>query len=168
MEYGFKEIEPFLTNDEINEYLSMVDADGWHRHKSTQSGRVSPLQFKAVKFRNIVTNFFKPDDVENAMIMKMDPNEEMWWHTDGVGKRQTTIIHPIHPSTDYAPFETRDEGKYYQSSKPIIANTLAEHAVFNNDNVRLNLQIPFNIEFEDAIQEDSIVMKTLKQIYSGA
>lgn len=167
MEYGFKEIKPFLTDDEINEYLSMLDADDWHRHKSTKSGRESPLQFKAVKFRDIETNFFKPEDVENAMIMKMEPNEEMWWHTDGVGKRQTTIIHPIHPSTDYAPFETRDGDKHYKCGNPIIANTLAEHAVFNNDNIRLNLQIPFNITFEEAIEENSIVMKTLNLIYNG-
>lgn len=92
--------------------------------------------------------------------MKMDPNTIQDWHTDGVNLKRSTVI--IHPLTDnYSPFKS----KQGESIQPIIANTQEDHAVFNNNNVRMNLQIPFDVDYNDALDYNSVVSKTLREFY---
>jgi len=146
---SFIEIQPFITKQEKQQFLLRMHEPGWYQHKSTVSGRLSPLQFKQIKFRGI-----------DAALMKMDPNTVQDWHTDGINLKRSTLI--LHPLTDeYAPFTVEDG----HSSNPIIANTQAKHAVFNNNNYRLNLQIPFDLEYYQAIKYNSDVWKLLNSFY---
>jgi len=146
---SFTEIESFVTDEERQYFLSRIDESDWYQHKSTVSGRLSPLQIKRVTFRGV-----------DAALLKMDPDTTQDFHTDGVNLKRSTVI--IHPLTDnYAPF-TSEQG---QSSKPIIANTQASHAVFNNNNTRLNLQIAFDVDYNDAIEDNSIVWNLLNRFY---
>ena len=146
---SFTEIKPFLTDEEKQRFLARIDEDEWHQHKSTVSGKLSPLQFKRDKLRGI-----------DVLLMKMDPNAVQDWHTDGVTlKRNTLILHPI--TDNYAPFQS-EQG---ESTQPIIADTQARHAVFNNESTRLNLQIPFDVDYNDAIKEDSPVWDVLNKLY---
>jgi len=146
---SFVEIAPFVTEQEKQYFLSRINETDWHQHKSTVSGRLSPLQFKRISYRGV-----------EAALMKMDPNTTQDWHTDGVNlKRSTVILHPL--TEDYAPFMS----EVGQSSRPIIANTQAKHAVFNNSNSRMNLQIPFDIDYNEAIQDNSEVRHILNRFY---
>ena len=73
----------------------------------------------------------------------MNPNAKQDWHTDGILlKRNSVIIHPI--SSNYAHCLTKD-GNF---NKTAILNTQKEHAVFNNSEIRLNLQIPLDVNFD--------------------
>lgn len=147
---SFIEIEPFITDEERKYCLSKIDDYDWYQHKSTVSGSKSPLQFKKIEYRGI-----------EAALMKMDPNTTQGWHTDGINlKRNTVIIHPL--TNNYAPFVS--EGG--SSTNPIIANTQVKHAVFNNENVRLNLQIPFPDAFYDVHSDkNSVLWKLLNRFY---
>ena len=146
---SFTEIESFVTDEERQHLLSRIDEKDWYQHKSTVSGRLSPLQFKFIKYRGV-----------DAALLKMDPNTTQDFHTDGINLKRSTVI--IHPLTDnYAPFSSEQS----QSTKPIIANTQARHAVFNNNNTRLNLQIPFDVDYNDAIQDNSEVWNLLNRFY---
>ena len=146
---SFREIDPFVTDAERQHLLSRINDLNWYQHKSTVSGRLSPLQFKRINFRGV-----------EAALMKMDPNTTQDWHTDGINLKRSTLI--LHPLTDnYSPFMS-EQG---QSDKPIIANTQTKHAVFNNNVYRLNLQIPFDVDYNDAIQYNSPVWKLLNKFY---
>ena len=147
---SFIEIEPFVTEAERQYFLLKIDEPNWYQHKSTVSGRKSPLQFKEIEYRGI-----------KAALMKMDPNTTQDWHTDGIDlKRNTLVLHPL--TKNYSPFMSKDGS----STKPIIANTQAKHAVFNNENVRLNLQIPFSAAFDDVhADKNSVVWKLLNRFY---
>jgi len=145
----FKEIDPFVTDEERQYFISRINEPDWYQHKSTVSGRLSPLQFKRINYRGV-----------EAVLMKMDPGTTQDWHTDGVNLKRNTLI--LHPLTDnYASF-TSEQG---QSDKPIITNTQAKHAVFNNGSTRLNLQIPFDVDYNHAMQDNSIVWKLLNRFY---
>lgn len=146
---SFIEIKPFVTKIEKEHFLSMINETDWYQHKSTVSGRLSPLQFKRIEYRGV-----------EAALMKMDPNTIQDWHTDGIHlKRSTLIIHPL--TDDYAPFSSH----VGLSDKPIVANTQEPHAVFNNDSIRMNLQIAFDVEYNDAIDYNSDVSKMLRNFY---
>ena len=145
----FTEIKPFVTQQERALFLSRIDEQDWYQHRSTVSGQQSPLQFKRITYRGV-----------DAALMKMDPNTIQNWHTDGVTlKRSTLILHPL--TEKYAPYTTKTS----QSVCPVIANTQAEHAVFNNNQIRLNLQIPFDVEYNEAMQDNSIVWNMLNRFY---
>lgn len=153
---SFTEIEPFVTDEERQYLLSRIDEENWFQHKSTVSGLLSPLQLKSIEYRGV-----------SATLLKMDPNTTQDFHTDGVVLKRNTVI--IHPLTDnYAPFSIEQISPTQlldQSAKPIIANTQARHAVFNNNNTRLNLQIPFNVDYNDSIQDNSEVWNLLNRFY---
>ena len=147
---SFIEIEPFVTEEEKLYFFTKIDEDNWYQHKSTVSGRQSPLQFKEIEYRGV-----------RAGLMMMYPNTTMWWHTDGYNlDRNTIILHPL--TNNYSPFLSEDGS----SSKPIIANTQARHAVFNNANIRLNLQIQFPDLYNDVhADKNSVVWKLLNRFY---
>ena len=145
---SFTVIKSFVTNEERQYLLSKIDEEDWYQHTSSK-GRPSPIQLKPVKYRNV-----------NAVLLKLNPNTTQDFHTDGVNfKRRTVIIHPL--TDNYAPFISK-QGK---STKPIIANTQVSHAVFNNNTTRLNLQIPFDIDYNDAVQDNSEVWNLLNRFY---
>ena len=130
----YKLIDDFITEEERAYLLSLANADDFVQHKSTVSDELSPLMFKPVKFRNF----------PRASIMKMLPKTIQGMHVDGSNLRRNTLI--IHPLTDnYAPIITQ-AGEVHQTA---IINTQEPHAVFNNDNVRVNLQLPFDVDFKD-------------------
>lgn len=146
---NFREIPVFVTQDERAYFLSKITDTDWHQHRSTASGQLSPLQYKRIVYRGI-----------EAGLMKMDANAIQDWHTDGVNLKRSTVI--IHPLTDnYSPFKS----KQGESVHPIIADTQQDHAVFNNNNVRMNLQIPFDVDYNDALDYNSVVSKTLRRFY---
>lgn len=147
---SFIEIDPFLTKEEIEYFKSFAEQDGWQGHKSTVSGRSTGLQYRGVQFRGKLT-----------MLSKLDPNVKLDWHTDGINLgRHTTLLHPV--TDDYAPFMCEDG----QTTKPALVNTQARHAVFNNNNIRLNLQIPFSVDFEEVkADSDHWVWKEIEKLY---
>lgn len=148
---SFTEIDSFVTEEERLYFISRIDESDWYQHKSSVSGKKSPLQFKSIEYRGV-----------QALLMKMDPNTTQDWHTDGGEKRNTLILHPL--TNHYAPFVSGAG----ESSKPIIADTQSKHAVFNNGNVRLNLQIAFPNHYKDVHEDkNSVLWKTLDRFYKG-
>ena len=148
---SFIEVNPFVTDEEKNFFLSKIDEDDWIQHRNTKSGTLSPLNFKG-------PFVFRKHEV---FLMKMYPNAVQDWHTDGVQFKRSTLI--LHPLTDnYAPFQSETD----QSDKVIIADTQSKHAVFNNKETRLNLQIFFDVDYSEAIKDNSIVWKTLKSFWN--
>lgn len=127
-------IPDFITQEEREYFLSLIDSEGYVNHKSTITGKSSSLHFLPVEFRGM----------ERISIMKMLPHAEQPWHTDGVNLRRHSVI--IHPLTDnYAPLLTKNG----EVTSTAIVNTQEEHAVFNNKHVRVNLQIPIDLPFEE-------------------
>ena len=146
---SFTEIKPFVTEQEKEYFLSRLYEPDWYQHKSTVSGRLSPLQFKRIEYRGV-----------EAALMKMDPYEVQGWHTDGVELKRSTVI--LHPLTDnYAPFSSMSGS----STTPIIANTQSKHAVFNNDKHRMNLQLAFDVDYNVGILDNSPIWKLLNRFY---
>lgn len=147
---SYYEIPNFLTQEERIYFLSLIDTE-FINHKSTKTGKASPLNFLPVEFRGI----------DRVLLMKMLPNVEQSWHTDGANlKRHSVIIHPI--TDNYAPLCTR-EGN---TTLTAIVNTQVEHAVFNNDYTRLNLQIPIDLPFEELIEnKDNDYWKMIEGLY---
>jgi hypothetical protein len=136
-------IPNFVTDDERSYFLSLADSENFVNHKSTITGKSSALHFLPVYFRGL----------ERISIMKMMPNAVQDWHIDGVNlKRHSVIIHPL--SDNYAPLMTVNG----EVNTTAIINTQVEHAVFNNDSIRINLQIPIDLPFE-------ILMKNKKHTY---
>lgn len=144
-------IPDFLTLQEHEYFLSLIDSDDFINHKSTRTGLSSPLNFLPIEFRGI----------DRVLLMKMNPNAEQPWHVDGENlKRNSVIIHPV--TKNYAPLVTK-EGKVTQTA---IVNTQVEHAVFNNENTRLNLQIPIDMPFEELLKnKDNKHWKLIEGLY---
>ena len=78
-------------------------------------------------------------------LLKIKPNEIQDWHTDKVG-RNTVLIYPL--TDNYAPCQTIDG----EVDTPMFLNTQSKHAVYNNDNIRLNFQVPFDEDMDQCIQ----------------
>ena len=125
-ERGVCEIPRFLSGTEIEEYLRQADSDDWICHASTKTGKPSSLYFLPTTYR----------DHERVALMKMYPNAVQDWHVDGT--RSTVIIHPL--TDNYASGQT-EFGEY---EGPVILDVSRRHAVFNNEHVRICLQISFN------------------------
>jgi len=123
-------LNEFLTTNEKNIYLKMAKNDNWINHQSTVTDKKSTLHFMPCKYK----------DFERVALMKMEPNAIQDWHTDG--NRTTVLIYPL--SDNYVPGETRG-GKYHG---PALIDVTKEHAVFNNNHLRINFQIGFNERIE--------------------
>lgn len=83
---SYFKIANFVTTEERECLLSLRESDDFIQHKSTKSGKLSPLNFLPIKFRNF----------ERAWIMKMIPHAEQEMHTDGENLgRNVLIIHPL-------------------------------------------------------------------------
>lgn len=114
--------------------MNLKDED-WTVHKSTRTGKPSVLNFYDLK---------KTFHGRNCYLLMIRPNEVQDWHTDG-GSRNTALIYPL--SENYAPCSF-DQG---ETIEPIFLNTQAKHAVFNNSNKRINLNISFKDDIETCI-----------------
>ena len=137
MNKSYYVLQPFLTKQEKTRLLKYLEEDDWRQHKNSVSGLLSPLHFKRAEFR----------DCEKAWVMKMEPNARQEMHTDAKGgDRETLIIYPL--TDNYAPIVTEDGS----TDQPAIVNTQRPHAVYNNNKVRLNLQIPLLCNFEDLLK----------------
>jgi len=129
------ELPQFLSKETKKELLEIgmqLKDEEWTVHHSTKTGKPSVLNFYNLKMK-----FYG----RNCYLLMIRPNAVQDWHTDG-GKRNTALIYPL--TQDYAPckFEVGE------TTAPMFLNTQARHAVFNNNNKRINL----NISFEDSIE----------------
>ena len=112
-----------------------------YKKKRIDGEKTNPFDLAIHSYKSVL--HFMPckyKDFERVALMKMDPNAIQDWHTDG--NRTTVLIYPL--SDNYAPGETRN-GKYHG---PALVDVTKEHAVFNNDHTRINLQIGFNERIE--------------------
>ena len=133
------ELPEFLPADVKNRLLEIglsLPDDEWTVHKSTKTGKPSVLNFYDLNM-----TFHG----RNCYLLMIRPNEVQDWHTDG-GKRNTALIYPLSPG--YAPCKFAD----HETTRPMFLNTQVKHAVFNNDNKRINLNISFEDDIEDCIQ----------------
>ena len=148
---SFIKIDDFVTEDERTYLLSLVESSNFVQHFSTKSGKLSPLNFLPIKFRNF----------DKAWVMKMYPNAEQEMHTDGENLgRNVLIIHPL--SNNYAPVVTQ----HGEVNTTVVINTQEYHAVYNNNNVRVNLQIPFPYNFEDIQDQSHEFWNIVKELYN--
>jgi len=115
--------------------MSLKDED-WNTHKSTRTGKPTVLNFYDLNM-----TFHG----RNCYLLMIRPNAVQEWHTDG-GKRNTALIYPL--SEDYAPCSF----EHAEISKPMFLNTQVRHAVYNNSNKRINLNISFEDDIEDCIE----------------
>ena len=129
---GFLELNEFLTDDEKRKYLIEAKDGEWINHLSTKSNEKSALHFKPTRYK----------DFERVALMKMEPYAVQPWHTDG--NRKTVLIYPL--SDNYAPGSTM-KGLYHG---PVLLDVTREHAVFNNQYERINLQIGFNVGLKES------------------
>ena len=115
--------------------MSLKDED-WTTHKSTKTRKPTVLNSYDLNM-----TFHG----RNCYLLMIRPNAVQEWHTDG-GKRNTALIYPL--SEDYAPCSF----EHAEISKPMFLNTQVRHAVFNNNNKRINLNISFDDDIEDCIE----------------
>ena len=144
-------IDDFVSESEKSYLLSLVDSDDFIKHKSTKSAKETSLNFLPITFRNFT----------RAWIMKMYPNAVQEMHTDGshLG-RNVLLIHPL--SENYSPIVTQN-GKVTQTA---IINTQSYHAVYNNNNLRVNLQIAFPYDFEDIKDKSHNFWNEIQGLYN--
>lgn len=136
---SYYELPEFLDSDTKSRLLqigiSLKDED-WTVHKSTRTGKASVLNFYDLNMtfhgRNCYLLMIRPQAIQD-------------WHTDG-GKRNTALIYPL--SENYAPCSF-EQG---QTDRPMFLNTQSKHAVFNNDEKRINLNISFEEDIDDCIE----------------
>lgn len=147
---SYFKIADFVTTEEREYLLSLRESVDFIQHKSTKSGKLSPLNFLPIKFRNF----------ERAWIMKMLPHAEQEMHTDGENLGRNVLT--IHPLTDnYAPIVTQDGSV----TTTAIVNTQSYHAVYNNESTRINLQIPFPYSWSDIQDKEHEFWDQIKGLY---
>lgn len=138
---AFYKLPNFVTEIERKNLLSKMNDTNFINHKSTKTGRYSPLNFLFINYRGI-------EKYTKVAIMKMLPNAIQDWHRDGKHlKRCSVLIHPL--SHNYAPIHTVD-GPVCSTG---IFNTQSPHAVFNNTSHRLNLQIYIDANFDNLMED---------------
>lgn len=133
------ELPKFLSNEVKQELLDIgmnLKDEDWTVHKSTRTGIPSVLNFYDLK---------RTFHGRNCYLVMIRPNAVQDWHTDG-GKRNTALIYPL--TEDYAPCKFQPG----ETTSPMFLNTQSRHAVFNNNNKRINLNISFEDDIEDCIQ----------------
>lgn len=148
---SYLKIADFVTTEERESLLSLSESDDFIQHRSTKSGKLSPLNFLPVTFRNF----------DRAWIMKMLPHAEQEMHTDGKNLGRNVLI--IHPLTDnYSPIVTQNGNV----NTTVIVNTQSYHAVYNNECTRLNLQIPFSYNWKDIQDKEHEFWNIVKELYN--
>lgn len=128
-------LSEFVTQEERLELLvTAYNTKDWIVHKSSVSGEISALHFIRIQKK-----FFDRD----CLLMMMKPHTIQDWHSDKPG-RDTVCIYPL--TDNYAPCEMEPD---IFINTPALINTQMRHRVVNNDQMRINLQIPFNESLEE-------------------
>jgi len=138
MKPSYYRLKQFLSENDVKKLLQIaysVPDNEWYVHRSTQSGELSPLHFYGLseKFMG-----------RKSLLLMIKPGAIQKWHTDMKG-RNTVLIYPL--TENYAPCLT-EEGEV---SFPAFINTQRKHAVYNNDNIRINLQVQFDENINECI-----------------
>lgn len=135
MNPSFFTLKEFLTKEEKNDLIEIANTVKFKLHKPHvgEQSENEPINVHHLSFR----------DHDWCGMIKLNPNINQPWHVDG--RTYAVIIHPLIPKDDYAPLCT----KHGKATTPVILNTQAPHAVFNNNNIRVNLQIPLFVPYED-------------------
>jgi len=92
------------------------------------------------------------------LVLRHFPNVQVPIHKDDPNGRNTVLIFPIRPKTDYVPtlfYEYVDSDISspiatcdFSDGVPALVNTQCFHGLTNNDNLRINFQLCFNEPFE--------------------
>lgn len=90
------------------------------------------------------------------LIMRHFPNVKVPIHKDDPNARNCVLINPIMPTTDYVPTNfytdfnenSKVESVDFNDGLPALVNTQALHSLYNNNNLRINLQLCFRESFE--------------------
>ena len=132
---GYRKLNEFLSIEEKQKFLRQAEFGEWINHKSTVTGKPSSLYFLPVKYKNY----------ERVSLMKMEPNAVQDWHVDG--SRKCVLIYPL--TDNYAKGYTRNYDLIESYEGVVLLDVTKEHAVFNNEHTRINLQISFNEPMEE-------------------
>tara|TARA_B100000424_G_scaffold69740_1_gene51795 strand:- start:1461 stop:1931 length:471 start_codon:yes stop_codon:yes gene_type:complete len=148
MPLNYIKLKEFLTPSQKESLLKQAhETTDWIVHKSSKSGlqynfpfyyKLNPLHFKRIDTHIIGIG-------SKELLMMMKPNTIQDWHTDIKG-RNAVLIYPL--TNDYAPCEIGEDLITF----PALINTQVEHRVVNNDNVRINFQVPFEESMEEAYE----------------
>ena len=137
-----------LKDDLISTAITASKQD-YYNHYSSKSGSYTNLQFLFSEKINQLTSKLIEDFIEKPekiAIIRVNPNKVINWHVDNVKfKRSTVIIFPLTPySKNYAPCETKQGIIPFYECYAFNTNIL--HRVVNNSNIRLSLQLFFDID----------------------
>lgn len=123
----------------------------YYDHFSTGKKRYTNLQFLFIDnledmCSELLDDFkIKPHKLS---IIRVNPHKVVDWHVDSPKfKRSTVIIFPLQPDKNYAACETEYGIIPYMNCYAF--NTNVKHTVVNNDNVRLSLQMFYDIDIEE-------------------
>ena len=160
--YFFKFDNKLLTSteeDKITE-IGIKNLNNFIQYKGKSSNNYDGncLYFKTLmlysEIRNLVSKFSIPC---RPMIVMHHPGVEVIKHTDDLGHhRHCVLINPLLPKKDYVPTlfwenETVIATCEFTDSLPALINTQAFHSLQNNNNLRLNFQLCFDIDFSEVL-----------------
>lgn len=135
MNLSYRKLNEFLTKEEKQFYLNLSKSEGWINHKSTKTGISSVLYFLPCKYKNY----------DRVALMKMKPNAIQEWHVDG--NRKCVIIYPL--SDNYANGVVKGNNLVESYEGVVLLDVTKDHAVFNNNHTRINLQISFDKDIDE-------------------
>lgn len=141
---NYYELPKFLTEDQFDLFYDMaLSVEEWTPYQSTVSGNRMGMYY----YQTGLTF-----EGRNVALVKLEPHDVMDWHVDG--KRKTALSYPL--SENYAPCSF---AFYHSFDGPMLLNTQARHAVFNNDHTRYSI----NISFQEPIDEAIKIFESLTQ-----
>ncbi len=137
---NYYRLPDFLTQKKKDELLNLaysLKENDWYHHVNSKTGTQSPLNFYELKEK-----FFG----KKTSLMLIYPNQEQNWHTDIKEIRNTAMIYPL--SDNYEPCHVDEDLVDF----PAFINVQVRHAVFNNNEPRINLQASFIEPIEDCVK----------------
>ena len=137
---NYYRLPDFLTQKKKDELLNLaysLKENDWYHHVNSKTGTQSPLNFYELK-----EQFFG----KKTSLMLIYPNQEQKWHTDIKEIRNTAMIYPL--SDNYEPCYVDEDLVDF----PAFINVQVRHAVFNNNEPRINLQASFIEPIEDCVK----------------
>lgn len=141
---NYYELPKFLTQEQFNFFYDMaLSVEEWTPYQSTVSGNRMGMYY----YQTGLTF-----EGRNVALVKLEPNDVMDWHVDG--KRKTALSYPL--SENYAPCSFSESQTF---DGPMLLNTKARHAVFNNEHTRYSI----NISFQEPINEAIKIFESLDQ-----
>lgn len=137
---GYIKLPYFLSDDQHQQFLSIgenIPDDDWIQHVSSVSGKPMGLNFYNLNMTFAGSKCF---------LVMMKPNDFIDWHTDG-RTRNIALSYPL--TTGYAPCQFQTGEKV---DTPMFLNTQVKHAVFNNENKRISLNISFLQDLDECVK----------------